>query len=307
MKLLKKIDIHVHSTPRRFTPPISKGAVSYAEPHELREIYNLYNIEKGVFLPSGTYAACTEDVISMREAHDLVKSNSETLGWWFCNVNPAWGKNTPDCDLSHFILFYKEMGAKGVGEITENRPFDDPYMMNLLKHCEACEMPIIFHLGNCGNDYGIVDSFGLPGLEFALKTFPKLKFIGHSQKFWAEMSGDLTPEQRGGYPKGKVVPGGRVPELMKKYPNLYCDLSAGSGSNAIMRDAEFGYKFLEEFSDRTFFGTDICSPKNITDPMLKLSGYLDEAVQNGCISYDTYAKISRGNALKLLGEEDKSL
>ncbi len=300
MKLLKKIDMHVHAVPKRFTPRMQKGAVSYAEPHELREIYDLYNIEKGLLLPSGSYAACTHDVISMREAYNLVKDNSETLGWWFCNVNPLWGKNSPDTDLSHFLLFYKEKGAKGIGEVTENRPFDDPYMMNLMKHCEACEMPFLFHLGAKGNDYGIIDPLGLPGLEMALKTFPKLKFIGHSQKFWAEMSGDVTQENRSGYPTGKVVEGGRVPELMRKYKNLYCDLSAGSGSNAIMRDAEFGYKFLEEFSDRIFFGTDICSPLNINNPMLKLSAYLDEAVQNGCISYDTYAKVSRENALEFL-------
>ncbi len=300
MKLLKKIDIHVHSLPKRFTPPMTKGAVSYAEPHELREMYDKFNIEKGLLLPSGSYAACTHDVISMREAYNLVKDYPETLGWWFCNVNPLWGNNTPDCDLSHFLLFYKEMGAKGIGEVTENRPFDDPYMMNLMKHCEACEMPLTFHLGDKGNDYGIIDSIGLPGLEFALKTFPKLKFIGHSQKFWAEIGSDVNEQNRKGYPKGKVGEGGRVPELMRKYPNLYCDLSAGSGSNAIMRDPEFGYKFLEEFSDRIFFGTDICSPLNITHPMLKLSGYLDEAVQNGCISYDTYAKVSRENALELL-------
>jgi len=300
MKLLKKIDIHVHSTPRRFSPPRKDGSMSYAEPHELREIYDKFNIEKGVLLPSGTYAACTHDVISQREAYDLVKNNPDTLGWWFCNVHPQWGKNTPDTDLSEFLLFYKENGAKGVGEITENRPFDDPFMMNLFKHCEACEMPVIFHLGDLGNDYGIVDGIGLHGLEGALKAFPKLKFIGHSQKFWAEIGPDVNADNRRGYPRGKVEEGGRVVELMRKYPNLYGDLSAGSGSNAVMRDPEFGYKFIEEFKERLFFGTDICSPLNITNPMLKLSGFLDEAMLNGCISYEAYELVSRENALAIL-------
>ena len=31
------------------------------------------------------------------------------------------------------------------------------------------------------------DSLGLPGLEGALRKFPKLTFIGHSQPFWAEI------------------------------------------------------------------------------------------------------------------------
>ena len=48
-----------------------------------------------------------------------------------------------------------------------------------------------------------------------------------------------------------------VPELFSKYPNLYGDLSANSGGQAIMRDSEFGLKFLEKYSDRLFFATDM--------------------------------------------------
>ena len=84
---------------------------------------------------------------------------------------------------------------------------------------------------------------------------------------------------------------------MRKYPNLCGDLSAGSGQNALMRDPEFAYKFLEEFQDRLFFGTDICSPTND----FKLTFFLDEAVENGHISQECYNKVCRENALKLLG------
>ena len=61
---------------------------------------------------------------------------------------------------------------------------------------------------------------------------------------------------------GEVAPGGAVPRLLRTYPNLYGDISAGSGYNALTRDPEFGVRFLNEFHDRLFFGTDICSPKN---------------------------------------------
>ena len=87
---------------------------------------------------------------------------------------------------------------------------------------------------------------------------------------------------------------------MRRYPNLCGDLSADSGANAVMRDPDFGYAFLEEFQDRLFFGTDICDPRNITNPMLKLSAFLDDAMLSGKISYAAYEKISRGNALNLL-------
>ena len=84
---------------------------------------------------------------------------------------------------------------------------------------------------------------------------------------------------------------------MREYPNLYGDMSAGSGGNAFMRDPDYAYRFIEEFADRLLFGTDICAPTNV----FKLSAWLDESVMNGCISQENYNKICRGNALKLLG------
>ena len=140
-------------------------------------------------------------------------------------------------------------------------------------------MPVIFHIGNPGIGYGLADELGLPRLEKVLGMFPNLAFLGHSQKFWAEISSDCSLEKRVGYPKGKIMPGGRIVELMRKYQNLHGDLSAGSGHNAITRDPEFGYKFIEEFQDRLYYGTDISDPKNVTDSMLKLSSWLDEAME----------------------------
>ena len=300
MQRLKKIDVHVHSTPEVFLTKPDGGI--YATPPELRYIYDTCNVEKGILLPS-THPESSIDLISVREAYSMVHDYPETLGWWFCNPSPLMYQNSPDTDLSFFINQLKEKGAKGIGEVTLNRPFNDPYVENLFYHAEKCKMPVTIHIGNSGGgDYGLIDGIGLPGLERTLEKFPDLIILGHSQKFWAEISGDLTEEQRSGYPTGKVKPGGRVVELMRKYPNLYGDLSAGSGYNAVSRDPDFGYSFLEEFQDRLFFGTDICDPRNITRPMLKLSSFLDEAMENEKISYSAYEKISRNNALRLLGE-----
>ncbi|MEA4824059.1 MAG: amidohydrolase family protein [Clostridiaceae bacterium] len=297
MKIVPKIDIHVHSTPE---PTILRlTGDPYATPPVLRKIYDTIGVERGLLLPSGVYGACAFDVISMREARDMVKNYSDTLGWWFCNLSPASGHNLPDTDLGYFLRQLQAMGARGVGEITENRYFDDPYVLNLFRHAEACGMPVTFHIGNPGGgDYGLIDEIGLPRLEKVLRLFPKLTFLGHSQKFWAEI-GQCDEDSRKGYPTGPVKPG-RVVELLRRYPNLRGDLSAGSGCNAVMRDPAFGYAFLEEFQDRLFYGTDICSPRNIDNPMLRLSGFLDDAMKNGKISYAAYEKISRGNALNLL-------
>ncbi len=298
MNTVKKIDIHVHTINSRGI--CRKDGNTFALPDELREMYDKIGVEKGVISPI-LKAEQSIEVNSNREIREIVEKYPESFDW-FCGIDPRQGDNSPDTDFTYILEYYKSVGAKGVGEILSNIYFDDPRVFNLFSHCEKCDMSVIFHIGSMGRDYGLVDEMGLPRLEKALKSFPKLQFLGHSQKFWAEISGDLTPEQRDGYPRGKVVPGGRLVELMRKYPNLCGDMSAGSGYNAISRDPKFGYAFIEEFQDRLFYGTDICSPANINSDMLKLSAFLDDAMLNGKISYAAYEKVSRGNALKLLNK-----
>ena len=289
---VKKIDIHVHTAMEKGLPRDDGG--DYTTPQELRRMYDKLGIEKGVQLTS-IPCECAYHAMTNEDSMRMVAAYPETYDW-FCNIDPRWGKNSPDTDFSRFINYYKERGAKGVGELCVNLYMDDPLVDNLFYHCEKCGMPVTFHIGNKGNDYGLVDTLGLPRLERALQKFPKLQFLGHSQKFWAEISGDCTEEVRAGYPKGPVTPGGRVVELMRAYPNLCGDLSAGSGENAITRDRDFGYAFLEEFQDRLYFGTDICDPRN----EMNLSFYLDDAVEKGYISQTCYNKICRENALALL-------
>lgn len=296
MKIIPKIDIHVHAVP--FVMLRDGSGNRFPTPEQIRRMYDYIGIEKGVLLPDGVYEAGSQDIVSPREAYLMQKLNPDTFGWWFSPLSPSAGPNTPDTDLSYYLKQYKALGSSGVGEIEENRYFDDPYMFNLFRHCEACDMPVIFHLGNLGGDYGIVDELGLPRLEKALAAFPKLKFFGHSQKFWAEI-GVTDEKSRNGYPTGKVIPG-RLPELMRKYQNLYGDLSAGSGCNAITRDPEFGYAFIEEFRDRLFYGTDICTQWDGSDTIRTLAAFLDDAAARGKISQTAYEMVCRGNAEDLL-------
>lgn len=303
MEKVKKIDIHVHSVLSKMGCPHNDGIGHFTTPDELRKMYDDLGVEKGIQLPLSSPEGRGR-LITSEESYMLAKEYPETY-FWFCNVDPRQGTNQPNFDLGKFLAFYKEMGAKGVGEVTANLYIDDPYMYNLFAACEKLELPLTFHIGTKGISYGMVDDIGLPRLEKALQDFPKLKFLGHSQLFWSEISGDNDAEKRGGYPTGKVAPGGRVEELMRKYPNLYGDMSAGSGCNAFMRDPEHAYRMIEEFQDRLFYGTDICDPRNATNSMLLLGGFLDDAMEKGKISYEAYYKVCRGNALKLLGVEDK--
>ena len=134
-------------------------------------------------------------------------------------------------------------------------------------------------------------------LEENLKRYKGLKFIGHSQPFWHEISKDApaTPKERMKWGEGAVCPGGRLPYLFETYENLYGDLSANSGGCAIMRDEEFGLAFLEKYQDRLLFGTDMANCE-MTFP---LGNWLDEQEHAGRLSRSAYEKICRTNAEKL--------
>ncbi|MEG1524424.1 MAG: hypothetical protein RRZ24_06915 [Clostridia bacterium] len=293
--ILKKLDMHVHVQLVHEYPVYNKGTGMGLTCPELRGMYDAIGVEKGVALPdiSPEYSA---DQFSNRDARLAAEQYPETIGWWFCNVDPRWITNSPEANLSIPMTHFKSCGAKGIGELSANLPFDDPLMENLFHHAENCGLPVLFHIGRRGNDYGIVDDLGLPRLEKALQKFSKLRFIGHSQKWWSEISGDNTEVLRGTRPKTPVKVGGRAVELLRNHPNMYADLSAGSGENAILRDPAFGYQFLEEFQDKLYFGTDYCSLKND----FHLSEFLDEGVENGRMSQRAYNKICRENLLALM-------
>ena len=297
MNLVKKIDIHAHIT-RTLGPPSAKGT-NHTLPHQLCEMYDKLGVEKGNLLP--LVSPEITEMSTNQDVCEVVNKYPDRFSW-FCNIDPRAYRNSRKEIFDYLLNYYKALGAKGVGEVTANLYFDDPRVYALFAACERNHMPVTFHIGSAAGDYGLIDDFGLPRLEQALKDFPNLQFLGHSQRFWSHISGDITAETFDGYPKGPVTEGGRVVELMRKYPNLNGDLSAGSGFNAISRDPEFGYAFLEEFQDRLFYGIDICCPENIESRMVKFAAYLDDAALNGKISEAAYLKISRENALKLLGE-----
>ncbi len=291
------IDIHEHCILKPGPPrPGHDGTVITAG--QLVEIMDQQGIDQMVTLP------CTSP-----ETFHFVQSNEEVFqacdlypGRFirFCHVDPRLEMNSLRYDFEPILSYYRGQGAKGLGELTANLWWDDPRVQNLLAGCEKVGFPVIFHIATQEfNTYGLITEPGLGGLERALQRFPNLKLLGHSPGFWSEVSGDCGAD-RGGYPKGPVTPGGRVPELMRKYPNLYGDLSAGSGSNALTRDPVWAYEFLDELQDRLLMGLDICWPWNLSFPLLD---FLRQAREEKKISEDAYEKIMGGNAVKLLGLE----
>jgi predicted TIM-barrel fold metal-dependent hydrolase len=209
----------------------------------------------------------------------------------FCAVDPrTLATHLPEKrDVVDLLKRYQDAGAVGFGEHKPNLPIDDPLNMRLYEACSDTGLPLLFHLDNLAN----FDEPGLPGLANALTSFPELNFIGHGKGWWASVSGGLTKaDLHVGYPRGPVVPGGAVDELMDRFPNIYGDLSS-SGAHAMTRDSAFGRSFLQRRADRLLFGTDYYDLTQAEFPQFSLFDELH-------IDAEVRGKIGGANARRLL-------
>ena len=91
-----------------------------------------------------------------------------------------------------------------------------------------------------------------------LEKYPRVNFIGHAQTWWANI--DAAHSQPALYPKSPVTPGGLTDKLLRDYPNMFGDTSAGSGLNAFTRDEAHMRDFLARHQDKLLYGSD-CDDK----------------------------------------------
>lgn len=286
-KPVRKIDGHVHLRTKKgynvFTP---EERLSFNEVMDID-----YSLILTVEKPQG---ASEQELLDDPRifAEDAAKICEQYKGKfsWFCNLMPDGTSET-----YKKLEKYKKMGAVGVGEVAIPMRFDDLRFEHMLDCCQSLELPIMTHMNSKLTNKGIVDEPGLILLERALKKYPKLVYIGHSQPFWSEIALCDEKTNRDGYNSGAVKPG-RLIDLLSNYENLYGDLSANSGGNAIMRDPDFGNEFLDKFQDKLMYGTDTLSA-NLHYP---LGAYLDCLLAQNKITREIYAKICRYNISKLL-------
>lgn len=217
----------------------------------------------------------------------------------FGNLDPRWGSNSPSYDFGPILNWFVAHGCKGVGEVTANLPFDDPRVINMFRQLgERNLMVTIESAGLQAGSYGLQDEPGAPRLERLLQAAPQTVVIGHGPGFWAEVSAVVQPEDKWGYPKGKVVRGGTVPRMLQDYPNLYADISADSGFNALTRDPEFGLEFMHTFQDKLLFGSDTCFG-DVAGRRPHLA-FLKRLLNEKRLNASAYDKIVGQNAVELL-------
>ncbi len=148
-------------------------------------------------------------------------------------------------------------GAGGLGEIKFHVEAAGPELRRMYALAAELNVPILIHFQEVPHTptEGVF-STGFKNFEAILKAYPKTKFIGHADAFWANVSADYANDVA--YPSGPIKRGGVTDKLLSDYPNLYGDLSANSGNNALSRDPEFTGPFLTRHQDKLMFGSD-CS------------------------------------------------
>lgn len=146
-------------------------------------------------------------------------------------------------------------GAIGFGEIKYHVEAAGPEMRRAYALAADLNVPILIHFQEVPHTATEgVFSTGFKNFEAMLKAYPKTCFIGHADAFWANISADYANDVA--YPSGTIKPGGITDKLLSDYPNLYGDMSANSGNNALSRDPQFTAGFLKRHEDKLIFGSD---------------------------------------------------
>ncbi len=139
-------------------------------------------------------------------------------------------------------------GALGFGEMKYHVAVDSPEMHSVYKLADELGVPVLLHF-----EFEMYNT-GLERFERILKEYPRVNFVGHAQTWWANISAEANQQVM--YPEGRVAPGGLTDRLLSDFPNIYGDLSASSGLNALTRDSDFTGDFLARHSHKLLWGSD---------------------------------------------------
>ena len=156
----------------------------------------------------------------------------------------------PDLDAAVVeIERYLKLGASLIAEQKFGVECDSLGMQRIYELAADYRVPVLMHWQHGMYNYGFERFYRM------LEKHPRTIFIGHAQTWWANIGKDLT-DHSVLYPKGRVVPGGLTDRYLGDYANLYGDLSAGSGLNALTRDEDFTRDFLRRHQDKLLYGSD---------------------------------------------------
>jgi predicted TIM-barrel fold metal-dependent hydrolase len=233
-----------------------------------------------ILLPAGRSvktASTHNGTANMLQAQALGNEACLAFARKHSNQYAAGANEVPDLKgAGQEIERYLKLGAVVIGEQKFGVECDSPEMQRIYQLAEAHDVPVLMHW------QFKMFNHGLERFARMLEKFPKVRFIGHAQTWWANIDRNHH-DQTVLYPKGPVTAGGITDRYLAQYRNMFGDLSAASGQNALTRDEEFTRDFLTRHQDKLLFGSD-CSDHDAGGPK--------------CIGSQTIAVIRRLAATK---------
>ena len=185
---------------------------------------------------------------------------------------------------------YLKRGALGIGEQKFGVACDSEEFHLMAEIAQEFSVPILMHF-----QHGVYN-IGIENFHKVLAKFPRVNFIGHAQTWWGNI--DKHHDQKVMYPTGKVTAGGITDRLLRDYPNMFGDMSAGSGLNSMVRDEDHARGFLDRHQNKLLFGSD-CSDLIGRGPGCQGANIL-AGIRRLAPNKSAERKILYGNAKKLM-------
>ena len=225
------IDLHQH------TPYSGRSA------DELVKHQRALGVSKTVLLPAGRRFGLAAGAGGNEQVWALAKRYPREF---VCFANEL-----PDIpEAKAVITRFLDAGAIGIGEQKFPVECDSRHIDLIASIAQDYDVPVLMHFEH--DKYNM----GFERFHRVLERWPRVRFIGHAQTWWGNV--DKAHVQTVMYPKSPVTPGGLTDRYLADYPNMYGDLSAGSGRNSIERDEDHARGFLARHQDKLLFGSD-CS------------------------------------------------
>lgn len=194
-----------------------------------------------VLLPAGSKFGLDAGCGGNQTVVDLAKQHPKSFVYFANEITDLDGARAE-------IEKYLKTGALGIGEQKFKVACDSPHLMRIAELAQEYNVPVLMHFQH--NLYNT----GIERFHTVLEKFPKVNFIGHAQTWWANIDADHKQEVL--YPKTKVKSGGITDRLLSDYPNMFGDLSAGSGLNSLLRDEDHTRGFLDRHQSKLLYGSD---------------------------------------------------
>jgi uncharacterized protein len=200
-------------------------------------------ITKTVLLPAGSKYGLAADA----GGNEIVTRLARRFPGQFL----LFANELPDIATAREVITkYLKAGAIGIGEQKFPVECDSAAIHMVADIAQEFGVPVLMHFQH--REYNM----GIERFHKVLEKHPRVIFLGHAQTWWGNI--DRNHDQTVMYPKTRVTPGGITDRLLSDYPNMFGDLSAGSGQNALLRDEEHAREFLARHRDKLMFGSD-CS------------------------------------------------